>query len=306
MSKIVGIWGKGGVGKSTCAASTAYYLAKDGYKVLLLSTDYVPTASRIFNVDSRGLAQVPRIRNLFIYELSPEDVVSMWIKRFGDEVYEVISSIIPVERDIINYIAGAPGIADEFMLYVLYELFQEGKYDYIIWDLPAAGDALKLLWIEKEFYSHLGDAARMYLRLKGLVRKLRIREGKSPLDLINEWRELAEEIFSMLSGPNHSALVVTTLDELSLAVTKRIVSELELFNIDVNGFIVNMVWPDSSEISRLFNERLKMQESNLNKIRIMASKLNKPYVIIPLLNFRTIREETLELIGGEIKELILR
>ncbi len=273
---------------------------KEGYKVLLLTTDFVPTISRIFRVYGKGLISVPCINNLFIYELSPDEVIEQWKKRFGDEVYEVISSFLPVDKEIIDYIAGAPGISDEFMLYVLYELYRKKDYDYIIWDLPAAGDALKLLWIEREFYSHLGDAAKMYLKLKGFLKKLKSGSSKSPLSLINEWRELADKIFMMLKSRDHRALVITTPDDLSVEVTKRITKELESFDINIDGLVVNMVWPDSSEISKIFNERLKMQEINLGKIRHIASKLNKTYRIIPLLNFRSISTNILDLIGREI------
>jgi len=300
VTKIISIWGKGGVGKSTCASSLAYLLSKKGFRVLLLTTDFVPTISRIFDVRDKGLINVPGSENLFIYELSPDDVSDLWKQRFGDEVYEVISSFLPVNKDIIDYIARAPGIPDEFMLYVLYELYVENKFDYIIWDLPAAGDALKLLWIEREFYSHLGDAAKMYLKLKGFLQRLKSKESKSPLKLINEWRELADGIFTMLKSKNHRALIITTLDDLSVEVTKHIINELEGFQINIDGLIINMVWPDSSELAKLFNNRLKMQEANLNKIKEIASRLNKDYIIIPLLNFQTINNNILEMIGREI------
>ena len=300
MTRIIGIWGKGGVGKSTCASSLAYYLSRDGYRVLLLTTDFVPTISRIFRVRGKGLVNVPGNANLFIYELSPDEVIDLWKQRFGDEVYQVISSFLPIDREIIDYIAGAPGIADEFMLYVLYELYRKKKYDYIIWDLPAAGDALKLLWIEREFYTHLGEAAKMYLKLKGFLQKLKRSSSKSPLDLINEWRELADQIFTLLKSNDHRALVITTPDDLSVEVTRKIINELESFDISIDGLVVNMVWPDSSEVAKLFNERLKMQEINLSKIKEMASKLSKDYRIIPLLNFQELRINVLEMIGREM------
>lgn len=303
MTKIISIWGKGGVGKSTCASSLAYFLSKRGFRVLLLTTDFVPTISRIFNIQDKGLTNVPMYKNLFIYEISPDEVSCLWKQYFGDEVYEVISSFLPVNRDVIDYIAKAPGIPDEFMLYVLYQLYMENKFDYIIWDLPAAGDALKLLWIEREFYSHLGDAVKMYLKLRGFLQRLRSKESKSPLELINEWRELADNIFKMLKSEDHKALLVTTLEDLSVEVAKRIINELKSFKISIDGLIINMVLPNSSELAKLFSNRLKMQELNLKRVKELARRLNKNYVVIPLLNFQIINNDILEIIGKEIERL---
>ena len=39
MAKLMLFTGKGGVGKSTVSAATAYYWANEGYKTLLISSD---------------------------------------------------------------------------------------------------------------------------------------------------------------------------------------------------------------------------------------------------------------------------
>ena len=132
--KIVVASGKGGTGKSTCASALDYAFAQHGKRTLLITTDLIPTVSKIFGVEGEGEIQLSNVPFLTIYELSPDDVVEKWKKRFGEEVYEVVSSIIPVGKEVLDYIAGAPGLADEFMLYVIYEKWKENRYDFIIWD----------------------------------------------------------------------------------------------------------------------------------------------------------------------------
>jgi len=61
----------------------------------------------------------------------------------------------------------------------------------------AAGGGIRMLRIEKEFYEHLGEAAKLYLKLKGVINKIRAGEAE-PLDLIESWRRLANRILEFL------------------------------------------------------------------------------------------------------------
>ena len=239
MTRILSFWGKGGVGKTTISAATALYLAEKNFKVLLLSSDPTPSLSEVldFKLSSEPLKVY---KELYALELSEEKVIQLWKERFGEEVYKVASSIFPIERDVIDYVAGAPGIADEFLLYYIYETWKSRKYDFVVWDTTAAGGSIRLLRIEKEFYSHLGEAAKMYLRLKGFFEKLK-RGEKDPLDLINEWRVLAENVLKMLSSTDHSLILIATPEELSLHVTRKIFTELKEYGINSKGLIINMV-----------------------------------------------------------------
>jgi len=90
-------------------------------------------------LEGRGLSLSPPI------QLDYDRVVEMWKDRFGDEVYELISSFLPVEEEIIEYVAGAPGIDEEFALSYVYDLYVSGEYDVIVWDTAPAGGTLALL-----------------------------------------------------------------------------------------------------------------------------------------------------------------
>jgi len=280
--KLISIWGKGGVGKSTIASLIAYHLAKLNNKVLLITTDFVPTISQIFGTGRSREGVVSGLGNLKILEISPEQVIEMWKERFGEEVYFVISSIFPINRDIIDYIAGAPGLADEFMLYIIYEKWRKNEADYIIWDLPAAGDALRLLRLEKQFYDHLGDAVKMYLRIKSIIRKISKRASNSPLQLIESWRELAVRILNMLSDKNHNAYLVATPDKLSVEVSKRILTDLKMFRIPIKLLIINMVYPGN--LGSKIPVKAKIQERMISEFRALAKKEGIRLVEIPLID----------------------
>ncbi|MEM2543036.1 MAG: ArsA-related P-loop ATPase, partial [Candidatus Korarchaeum sp.] len=161
--KLVSFWGKGGVGKTTCSAALAAGLSEiQGMRVLLLTTDLTPTLSDILMTDlGSSPTKVEGYSNLFALELDERTVLERWKRRFGSEVYDVASSFLPVDESFIDYVAGAPGIAEQFILYVLYELARGGGYDVVVWDTPASSSSLRLLRIERELYEHMGDALKI-------------------------------------------------------------------------------------------------------------------------------------------------
>ena len=212
--RIVMFCGKGGVGKTTCASTTAVHFALKGFRTLLISTDPAPSLSDMLELDVRGeVTPVPTVENLEAVELDYDRVVEMWKERFGDEVYELISSFLPVEEDIIDYVAGAPGIDEEFALSYVYDLYVSGAYDIIVWDTAPAGGTLSLLKLEDTFYTHLGEAAKLYVKVRSALSALTEgRAQRDPLKIIKEWEHLAQVVLEMLKDEGTQACLVTIPD----------------------------------------------------------------------------------------------
>jgi arsenite-transporting ATPase len=264
-TKILSFWGKGGVGKTTCAASASVYLASKGQKVLILTSDPTPSLSDIFDeeIGSSKKELAPRLEAI---ELNEETVLDMWKKRFGDEVYKVVSSFFPVDREIIDYISGAPGIADEFILAYILDLFVSNEYDYIIWDAAPAGGSLRLLRIEEKFYKHLGEASKLYLSLKSTLDKIRRAEGRDPLSIIKDWRKLAEDVLKLISSDKFSVYIVSIPEWLGFSQTKRIVKELREFNVRVPALIINQVATKDICDCDLWMKKVEIHEKYVNML----------------------------------------
>ena len=115
--KLIMVGGKGGVGKTTCASAVALKLAMDGRRVLVISSDPTPSLSDIFEV-SIGSEEVKISDRYELYglEISSDVVLAKWKERFGDEIYEVISSFANVDYDFVDYVGTAPGIEEELSL----------------------------------------------------------------------------------------------------------------------------------------------------------------------------------------------
>ncbi len=66
--KLIMVGGKGGVGKTTCASGIALKLARDGRKVLIITSDPAPSLSDIFEKEI-GASRKAHSRSCELYGL---------------------------------------------------------------------------------------------------------------------------------------------------------------------------------------------------------------------------------------------
>jgi arsenite-transporting ATPase len=301
--RIVMFCGKGGVGKTTCASTTAVHFALKGYRTLLISTDPAPSLSDMLELDVRGkVTPIPSVENLEAVELDYDRVVEMWKERFGDEVYELISSFLPVEEDIIEYVAGAPGIDEEFALSYVYDLYVSEKYDIIVWDTAPAGGTLSLLKLQDTFYRHLGEAAKLYVKVRSALSALTEgRAQRDPLKIIKEWEHLAQVVLEMLKDEGTQALLVTIPEALGVNQTQRVANDLEKFGLHIGGVIINNVLTEEAANTGFYRSRREMQLKYVEEIEKTYSDA-MPVVKLPLQPFEVKGVEALR----KVEELLFR
>ena len=298
---IVMFCGKGGVGKTTCASSTAIHYAEGGRRTLLISTDPAPSLTDILEVDVKGkITEIPGVEKLEAVELDYTRVFDMWMEKFGEEVYAVISSFLPVGDEILDYIAGAPGIDEEFALSYVHDLYKGGEYDVIVWDTAPAGGTLSLLYLQETFYTHMRDAAKLYIRLKETLESLTGREKRDPLKIIREWEQLAKDVLDMIRAENTTAYLVTIPEGLGVSQTERIKQDLERFDVHIGGIIVNNLIPlEADTSSELLTKRRQIQEKYMKMLEDAYSGW-LPLVKLPLQGYEVIGIEALRDIGEQL------
>ena len=267
--KLIVFCGKGGVGKTTCATATALHFAKKGSRTLLISTDPTPSLSDILEVNARGyIVSLKEVEKLNVVELDYDLVIEKWKEKFGYEVYEVISSFLPVGEEIIEYIAGAPGIDEEFALSYVLDLYESGNYDTIVWDTAPAGGTLSLLKLQDKFYRHLGEAAKLYMRVRKAIEILtKGRTKRDPIEIISEWEKLAQKVFNMLRDRKTHTIIVTIAEALGVKQTERVLKELEAFGMQVSKILVNYIVTENTCTCPFHRERAAMQKHYLEVLR---------------------------------------
>jgi arsenite-transporting ATPase len=266
------IGGKGGVGKTTCASAIALHFALQGKKTLIISSDPTPSLSDIFEMEI-GDRETPirDLPNLWGIEISSEVVLKKWKERFGPEIYEVVSSFASLDYDFVDYVGGAPGIEEEYMLNYILELVESGQYELVVWDTAPAGHTLRLLHLPQIFLRHLEAATKFYMNLYSYFEKLKenvkFKKGKkSLLEIISGWEGLAEKVVNFIRDPEKTEFVVVTIPEaLGVKQTERILKDFDEYQLKVNHLIVNYVIQEADcEFHRV---RREMQQSYIEILK---------------------------------------
>lgn len=238
--RVIMFGGKGGVGKTTCSATTALHYAQRGRKTLIISSDLTPSLSDIFETEIGPTeTPIPGVPNLHGLEINPDEVMARWKEKFGPEVYAAASTLVDMPYDqLIDYVAIAPGIQEEFMLDYILERIKDGRYDLIVWDTAPAGDTLRLLGLPQQFLQHLRMAPKVYLEVRD-----RFNLKKVPfVDLIESWSELSEEVMGFFRDPANTEFVLVTIPEaLGVYQAQRLVGEFARFGLHIHYLIVNHV-----------------------------------------------------------------
>jgi len=265
--------GKGGVGKTTCAAATALSFAECGERTLVLSTDPTPSLSHIFDLQ-QSAPEHEVVQQLFLTELGLEEVRTMWDERFGREVYDVFSAFVDVEYDIfVEFMTSVlPGLNEEFMVDYVRRLALEGRYRRIVWDTAPLGQTLALLGTPSLLARHLRMAPRVYshLRTSGESRE-------SMMAVLRRWETLASLCMAFLRQEVRFVMV-TIPEALALRQLDDVFRELARYGLQVELLIVNNVI--TSADSPFLAEKSAQQQEHLRQLRQCYGQL--PITEIPL------------------------
>ncbi|MFC1954394.1 ArsA family ATPase [Chloroflexota bacterium] len=228
--------GKGGVGKTTCAAAAALHYSLLGEETLAISTDATPSLSHIFEIKNMG--NPVRVKELlYISELGMDEVMEMWNKKFGAEVYAVFSSFVSIDYSrFLEFMTSVlPGLRDEFMLDYIRELNVQGEYGNIIWDTAPLGQTLALLETPALLRKHLRMAPRIYSKLT-FGNKV-----KEPImDILKRWEEASSEIMDFIKE-RVSFNIVTIPEALAVEQLDGIFYKLAEYGLKVEQLIINNV-----------------------------------------------------------------
>src|SRR5438093_182330 len=177
--------GKGGLGKTTFSAATAYWLARQGHRVLVFSVDPQASLSDIFERDIFGKGAVKIVDNLWAQEIDADSN----IKAYQQEVRKKIVDMYGFEHipeEIEQYIQAAsaePAMEESAIFDAVVDIVVKGDYDYYIYDLVPLGHA--------RYYLSL---AKVYDEWINKITKLREEMGQyDRVAAASRWQEKVEE-----------------------------------------------------------------------------------------------------------------
>jgi len=270
--------GKGGLGKTTFSAATAYYLAKQGKRVLVFSVDPQASLSDIFKKDIFGKGPTEIIPNLYAQEIDAD----RRIREYQQEIRQKILDMYGIEtipEEIESYIQAAaaePAMEESAIFDEVVDIVVKGGYDYYIYDLVPLGHALYYLsmasvydaWIGK--ITGLREQMREYDQVAAVMRREKEMDEDAILNELLYIKDRINKSSSILTDKEKTAFFfVITAEQMIISDTIKAAELFAKFDVPLSGYIINRVLSDSlkgQDIPEYLKNRLSMQEHYLKVI----------------------------------------
>ncbi len=237
--------GKGGVGKTSLACATALFLAEQGQRTLIVSTDPASNLDEVFGTQlGTTPTAIDGIPRLFGANLDPEAAA----RAYREKIVGPYRGKLPdaVIRNMEEQFSGActTEIAafDEFVR-LMADPHATESFDHIVFDTAPTGHTLRLLSLPSAWSGYLNTTTAEASCL-------------GPLAGLKEQRKLYESAFQTLADQDQTTVVlVARPDRSSLKEAARTQNELAELNIQNLSLVVNAVYqpgPTSDPIASAF------------------------------------------------------
>jgi len=271
--------GKGGLGKTTFSAATAYWLAKQGKKVLVFSVDPQASLTDIFQKDIFGKGPVKIMENLWAQEIDADS----HIKAYQDEIRKKIRDMYGLEKvpeEIESYIQAAsaePAMEESAIFDAVVDVVVQENYDYYIYDLVPLGHALYYLSMAKVYDEWINKVTKLREDMREyeeMVSRLK-REKETEQDaILNELVYIKGRINAsskILTDKEKTAFFfVVTPEDMIIVDTEKAAKLFAQFDVPIGGYVVNRVIPHElvdQNIPDYLRNRIQMQDKYLGSIR---------------------------------------
>ena len=168
MAKLILYSGKGGVGKSTTSAASAYHWAGQGYKTLLVSTDPAHSTEDVLGTPV-GSSATPIATNLWAMNIDSCAKARGFQEQFQNNMDNTVAKWFPgFDPEILSDWASFPGMDEVFALEELMHLVEGIEYDLIVYDTAPTGHTLKALTAPDAMNKFLLRILRMKSRIENI------------------------------------------------------------------------------------------------------------------------------------------
>lgn len=268
--------GKGGVGKTVMAGATAIWLAKQGKRVMLASTNPVHSLSGLLSQNVYGKpTAVEGVPNLWAYEIDTKETIERSKQEIRDKIqwFLKFADISTKAEDFVESATMNPAFEESAMFENMVDLMLRDEYDVYVFDTAPTANARRLLgmskvyslWVNKMVKSR--EEARSLRELLSFTKK---KEADPLMEYLVSFRDRMGKAQKLLTDAELTAFFFVTLPEaLPIAVITRFIGWFHDFGIPVGGVIVNMLI-DRSEVTNdspeFVHNRVDMQARYMDDI----------------------------------------
>src|ERR671919_585155 len=268
--------GKGGVGKTVMAGATAIWLAKQGKRVMLASTNPVHSLSGLLSQNVFGKpTAVQGVPNLWAYEIDTKETIERSKKEIREKIqwFLKFADISTKADDFVESATMNPAFEESAMFENMVDLMLKDDYDVYVFDTAPTANARRLLgmskvyslWVDKMLKSR--EEARSLREILSFSKK---KEEDPLLAYLLQFRQRMGQARERLTDAEKTAFFFVTLPEaLPIAVVSRFIGWFQDFGIPIGGVIVNMLLDKEAlgtGTPEFVLNRVRMQEEYMDTI----------------------------------------
>ena len=297
-TRILLFTGKGGVGKTTCAAATALHAARQGVKTLVLSSD---PAHSLADALDQELGPEPQEVAPHLFAQEVDLYYSM--KKYWGNMRDLMLTVFKwqgVDQVAAEELAALPGMNEGSVLLWLEQFVREDDYDLIIVDSAPTGETLTLLtlpqvtqwWLSKAF-----PFQKLAVKSVGFgVRKttgIPLDKGYDELETIFGQLESIQDVLT--DHQTTSVRLVMNPEKMVIDEARRAYTYLQLYGYGVDAVIVNRVLPERAAEGAFFQQYRAAQQQYMGEIEKSFAPL--PILQVPHLGHEVFGLDLLDEIG---------
>ena len=239
--------GKGGVGKTTCAAATALASARDDTATLVVSTD--PAHSLSDTLETTIPAEPTRIREyipLYAAEIDPDAAMDEGPLGMEDDALGGLGEMLG---------GSMPGADEAAAMWLLLDYIDDDRFDRVVIDTAPTGHTLRLLELPETMDSMVGKVLKLRERFSGMMNSItgmfgdEAADPEAGIEDLEELSERIEQLRALLRDPKRTDFRIVMVPEtLSVMESERLLGQLREFDIPVSTTVVNRVMQDPSDV----------------------------------------------------------
>ena len=310
MTEYVLYGGKGGVGKTTCAAATALKRAREDGPTLVVSTDPAHSLSDVF--DAPVGPEPTRVREeaeLWAVEVDPSERIGQYRGQVSAALEELEDLGISLDEDDLDDVieAGvAPGTDEAAAMDLFVDYMDDPRYEYIVFDTAPTGHTLRLLKLPDVMSSAMGKLISVRSQVSSLADSVRSFVGadendESEVDVdvdLEELRSRMERVADALRDPERTEFRVVLIPEtMAVLETERLLAELDAYDIPAGRAIINKVIEDPTPECGLCQSRAESQQKRIEEAR---ERFDLPVTLVPQLHGEVHGLEAVETVAARL------
>ena len=253
MTQYIFFSGKGGVGKTTMAATTAMYQSRKGRRTLLVSTDPAGNLGDIFE-QKVGMETIQVTPNLSLAQMDSDTITDSYKNRMLEPLSAILdgAALEQVKEEFNGGCTVEIATFDKFTDYL-----GDETYDLIIFDTAPTGHTLRLMTLPSEWDKYIKKSS------EGLGQTC-----IGPVSRIEGSRQKYAHAVKMLQDANRTTVyLVSRPEKTSVYETLRAKKELERTGIHNFHLIINGIYPDYGILNNIFTSMAENQKKYVFELR---------------------------------------